>query len=98
MGGLRRKTLQPVVHWPSVGEKMARAKAGFFPGRSSPLKFPLVARMSWRGLSAVTGVCYGLLPCDRTQINACTQFRRVGRRSALLQALLPLGSSRKDLM
>src|SRR5262252_7656932 len=50
MGGLRRKTLQPVVHWPGAAEKMARPKAGFFPGRSSPLKFPLVARMSWRGL------------------------------------------------
>ena len=31
---------------------MACAKRGFFPGgRSSQLKFPLVARMSWRGLS-----------------------------------------------
>jgi hypothetical protein len=29
---------------------MACAKRGFFPGRSSQLKFPLVARMSWRGL------------------------------------------------
>ena len=29
---------------------MACAKPGFSPGRSSQLKFPLVARMSWRGL------------------------------------------------
>ena len=50
MGGLRCKTLQPVVHRPSVGEKMACPKRGFAPGRSSQLKFPLVARMSWRGL------------------------------------------------
>ena len=30
---------------------MACARRGFFPGRSSQLKFPLVARMSWRGLT-----------------------------------------------
>ena len=29
---------------------MACPKRGFAPGRSSQLKFPLVARMSWRGL------------------------------------------------
>jgi hypothetical protein len=29
---------------------MACAKPGFSPGRSSQLTFPLVARMSWRGL------------------------------------------------
>ena len=47
---LSQKTLQDVVHSQILGGKTGAAKGGFSPGRSSQLKFPLVARMSWRGL------------------------------------------------
>src|SRR6266581_7071449 len=47
---LSQKTLQDVIHGQILEGKPGAAKRGFAPGRSSRLKFPLVARMSWRGL------------------------------------------------
>src|SRR2546428_451931 len=46
---LSQKTLQDVIHGQIREGKPGAAKRGFAPGRSSQLKFPLVARMSWRG-------------------------------------------------
>ena len=50
---LAQKTLQDVVHSQILGGKRA-LPSGIFPGRSSQLKFPLVARMSWRVLRVVS--------------------------------------------
>ena len=47
---LAQKTLQDVVHEQILEGKTGAAKRGFFPALSSQLKFPLVARMPWRGL------------------------------------------------
>jgi hypothetical protein len=44
------KTLQDVVYGRILAGKTVAAKPGFFPALSSRLQFPLVARMSWRGL------------------------------------------------
>src|SRR5262249_661737 len=45
-----QKTLQDVVHEQILEGKTGAAKRGFFPTLSSRLTFPLVARISWRGL------------------------------------------------
>jgi hypothetical protein len=60
---IAQKTLQDVVHWQILEGKTSTAKRGFFPGRSSPLKFPLVARMSWRGLRPEYAVWGGVALC-----------------------------------
>src|SRR5215831_3886662 len=49
---MAQKTLQDVVHEQILEGKTGAAKRGFSPGRSSQLKFPLVTRMSWRGLQS----------------------------------------------
>ena len=50
---MAQKTLHDVVHEQILEGKTGAAKRGFSPGRSSQLKFPLVTRMSWRGLARV---------------------------------------------
>src|SRR5215813_12491919 len=50
MPSFGHKTLQDVVHEQILEGKTGAAKRGFFPALSSRLKFPLVTRMSWRGL------------------------------------------------
>src|SRR4029453_5336923 len=83
---MAKKTLHDVVHEQILEGKTGAAKRGFSPGRSSQLKFPLVTRMSWRGLGRV---CQrgeaGRAPVSSQEAHPCLQpgeRRRAGSEDA----------------
>ncbi len=75
---------------------MACPKRGFAPGRFSQLKFPLVARMSWRGLRRATWLVLGHEE-QRTEAEA-QQLTQLHRQSAEVAEAIDLAQDFTQLV